>query len=234
MRILAVEDEIVAARRLERLSSKILGEQLDLFHIAHDLDSARLALAGKAFDLILLDLNLVGEDGFDLLTSSGFEIPVIVVSANAHRAIKAFALAVLDFVPKPVDEERLRQAFRRLHRVDSGPKPQRLAVQSRGKIDIIDLGDIVRIAGADDYCEIQLADGRSLLCDLLLAELEARLPPRSFVRVHRSYLVNLANVQIARLRWARPTLVHRNGLETPVSRRRIAAVKDRMSRPIND
>ncbi|MGH6952049.1 MAG: response regulator, partial [Vitreimonas sp.] len=67
MRILLIDDEAVAARRLERLTRAILGAELRELAVVHDLAEARGRLHGGGFDLILLDLNLAGDDGFDLL-----------------------------------------------------------------------------------------------------------------------------------------------------------------------
>src|SRR5262245_16102148 len=116
MNILILEDEIVAARRLERLTRRILSDDVEHLAVAHGLSDALRLLAGKRFDLILLDLNLSGEDGFDLLAEDVGAAQIIVVSAHPDRAIEAFHHDVLDFVPKPVMDARLRQAINRVRR----------------------------------------------------------------------------------------------------------------------
>ncbi|MBK6705629.1 MAG: hypothetical protein IPG56_18935 [Caulobacteraceae bacterium] len=87
---------------------------------------------------------------------------MIVVSAHADRAVEAFARVVLDFVPKPVTESRLRQALERFQARASSSLSDRLVVRSQGRADIIDIADIFRISGADDYSEILLASGRTV------------------------------------------------------------------------
>lgn len=99
MQILIIEDEAVAARRLERLSRDALGDALTGLHHAFDLEDARTLLDAQPIDLILLDLNLAGDDGFDLFQTDIGLARVIVVSAFPDRAIEAFGHAVLDFVP---------------------------------------------------------------------------------------------------------------------------------------
>ena len=189
MKILIVEDEAVAARRLERLTRAARpGTPLD-FVRAHSLDKATTALETQNFDLIFLDLNLTGEDGFALLDLELGSARIIVVSAFPDRAIEAFGHAVLDFVPKPVNETRLTRA---LDRVDAAQDeaPKHLVVRNPGRADFVDLQSIVRISGADDYCEIELISGKSLLHDQTLSALEKTLPA-SFMRIHRSCIANL-------------------------------------------
>jgi two-component system response regulator LytT len=193
MKILIVEDEAVAARRLERLTRATRPDQSLDFVRAHSLDTASSALASQVFDLIFLDLNLAGEDGFTLLNQELGSAPVIVVSAFPDRAIEAFGHAVLDFVPKPVNETRLAQALARaLDQLRATPDdpPKHLVVRNPGRADFVDLQSIVRISGADDYCEIDLTSGKTLLHDQTLAVLEKTLPA-NFMRVHRSYIANL-------------------------------------------
>jgi DNA-binding LytR/AlgR family response regulator len=230
VKILLVDDETVAARRLERLTRRVLGEAVEHLVVAHEVDHARALLQEEAFDLILLDLNLAGEDGFGLLAERIGAAFVVVVSAHPDRAIEAFEHAVLDFVPKPVGEDRLRQALERVREAAAPSAPRRLVVRSHGRVDMVDLDTIVRISGADDYCELLLSSGRTILCDRLLTELEKELPENMFLRVHRSHVVNLRLVEAVDLRSARPGLRHRGGAFSPVSRRRLSELKDRLRR----
>lgn len=225
MQILIIEDETVAARRLERLSRDALGDALAGIHHAFDLDDARELLNAQPIDLILLDLNLAGDDGFDLFQTDIGLARVVVVSAFPDRAIEAFGHAVLDFVPKPVEPERLARALDRAvdHRED-GRGQKRLIVRNPGRADFVDPAQIVRIAGADDYCEILLASGRTLLHDETLTELERKLPP-GFMRVHRSYLANLDYALSLEQDGSGFRLQQSENVETPVSRRRARDVR---------
>lgn len=229
MRILLLEDERVAARRLERLSREILGPAVSEVTVAHELAEARRHLAAARFDLVLLDLDLAGDSGFDLLSNDLGRAAVIIVSAHVDQAIEAFRFDVVDFVPKPVGEARLRKALGRVTAARAARPPERLLVRSQGRADLVPLASVVRIAGADDYCEILLADGRQLLHDRRLADLAAELPG-AFVRVHRSFLVNLGQVTSLELRDGLPVLRHRSGEVTPVSRRRLAQLRNDLRR----
>jgi DNA-binding LytR/AlgR family response regulator len=193
MNILIVEDEARIARRLERMARHFFGPELGRLSVCDSLPLGVQALAAHPPDLLLLDLNLNGEDGFDLLKSvAAGAFHTIIVSAHTEKAITAFAHGVLDFVPKPFDEERLRQAFARLS--GAAPRPgaalQFLAVRKAGGIVLVDLQAVRYIQGAGIYSELHLHNGKTELHDKSLDKLAQLLPPR-FERIHKSYLVDL-------------------------------------------
>jgi len=224
MNVLIAEDEAPAARRLERLVRERLGKRVSAIFVAPTIESARVVLVASKIDLLLLDLNLNGSDGFSLLDSDQRPL-TIVVSANAGRAIEAFDHAVIDFVAKPVSAERLGVALERamerapLGRVNGKAS---IAVRSAGRIDLAAFADIVLLSGADDYVEVVLADGRRFLHDTRLQELE-RLLPFGFVRIHRSHIANTAHVLAVRsMSGGRRILDLAGGVMAPVSRARLA------------
>jgi len=194
MHVVIVEDETVVARRIERLVRRILGSDLATIGMAASLRDA-VGMLGRADDaVVLLDLNLSGEDGFDLLHRAAAEpFQTIVVSANIDRAVEAFELGVVDFVPKPFTEERLAKALARVmprqHPAERRA-PTLLAVTLAGRVDLIPVASVIAIHGADDYSELETSDGRRHLHKKTLTTLQ-RLLPGDFQRVHRSHLVNL-------------------------------------------
>jgi two-component system response regulator LytT len=222
MKVLIVEDEAPAARRLRRLVSQHLGAKLESLAHVETVADAGQAIAASRIDLVLLDLDLNGADGFDLIRNAPEALRVIVVSARVDRAVDAFDNAVIDFVPKPVSEERLARAIDRA--LKAGPGEMSLAVRSAGRIQLAPASAIAALSGADDYVEIILTDGRRVLHDARLDDLECRMPA-GFMRVHRSHIVNLAHVRSARtLAGGRRALELPGGTEIPVSRRRTADV----------
>src|SRR6202008_1304335 len=106
MNVRIVEDEAPAARRLERMVRDRIGARIGDLAIASTIEAARTALASSRVDLLLLDLNLNGGDGFPV-RDAAYGPPTIIVWANWSRAIDAFDHAVIDFVAKPVSAERL-------------------------------------------------------------------------------------------------------------------------------
>jgi DNA-binding LytR/AlgR family response regulator len=220
MRIVIIEDETVVARRIERLVRRILGEKLERVDTAADLAGAA-ALLGRAQDaVVLLDLNLAGNDGFDILRRAVAEpFQTIVVSANADRAVEAFELGVVDFVPKPFTEERLGKALERVARsMAEGSTPAFLAVTLAGRVDLVPVESVIAIHGADDYSELETADGRRHLHKKTLTTLEQMLPA-NFQRVHRSHIVNLHFAAVLRTdEGGKRMLALANGSSVPVSR----------------
>ena len=110
MNILVVEDEIMAARHLCRVLREILQEKIQSLHHVDTLDDAQQYLQSHGIDLLFLDLNLSGEDGFELLSdvvSSNFQ--TIIVSGNIDQALRSYEYGVLDFVPK--SETSVRVTF---------------------------------------------------------------------------------------------------------------------------
>jgi len=229
VRILIVEDEPIIARRIARLTRSILDDAVAI-ETAEQVDTAQDTLVDGAFDLLVLDLNLHGADGFDLLkTSVAGAFHTIVISAYTDRAIEAFELGVLDFIGKPFGRERLAQALQRL-RTDArtDPPARYLAVRTSGRVTLIDVERVHYLQGADSYSELVLRDGSTALHDKPLKRLVTLLPD-DFVRIHRSYVVRMSAVAHFHSReGSRYAVELRNGTTLPVGRTRVDAVRDRL------
>jgi DNA-binding LytR/AlgR family response regulator len=196
MNILIVEDESRIAKRIERMTRDIFGDTLQSLTHINTLHEALAFIETHSLDLVLLDLNLNGEDGFDLLTtvvSQSFH--AIVISAYKDQAITAFEYGVLDFVPKPFNRARLEQAFNRtITKEKPGNKIKYLAVKRRHRIQLIPIKDVLYIKGAGVYTELFLVDGKKELHDKSLEKLEQLLTP-TFERIHKSYVVKMSEVK---------------------------------------
>ena len=229
MRVLVVEDEPVVARRLSRMIREIVGDELEHLEVEGLLHDAFDRLAETPVDLLFLDLNLHGQDGFELLrqvVASSFH--TIVVSAHVERAVEAFELGVLDFVPKPFSRKRLQLALDRARKLDTGPRSLRyLAIRRSGSTHLIPIDQVSFIQAADDYAEIHTRDGQVALHDKTLSKLEDLLPEH-FLRVHRSYLVNLRDVRrLGNEPGSRYFIELEGGQEIPVGRTRLQALRRR-------
>lgn len=221
MRVMVVEDEAIVARRLVRLIRRILGETLTGLEVAPSLARARDALERTPPDLVFLDLNLNGRDGFRLLTeATACAFQTIVVSAHDQAAIRAFEHGVTDFVAKPFGEDRLALAIARAReRWEERPAALRyLMVRRSGDLVPVAIEHLRYIRGAGDYSELCGDDGDQFLHDKSLTTLTRLLPP-AWRRIHRSYLVDEG--RIARYRsqpGSRYFAVLTSGEELPVSR----------------
>jgi two-component system LytT family response regulator len=211
--LVIVDDEPPARARLRRL----LADHADIRITAEcgDGASAVQTIEAAAPDLVLLDIQMPELDGFDVLQA--LEIPqlpeVIFVSAFDRYALRAFRVHALDYVLKPVEAVRLSEALdharRRLrdrHASDEAgvagllrelskdrPYLSRIPVRAEGRVRIVDLADVDWIGAADNYVSLH-AGNRELLVRDTITQIEQRLDPAHFVRIHRSTIVRLDRI----------------------------------------
>jgi two-component system response regulator LytT len=140
----------------------------------------------------LLDLNLSGNDGYDVLKKAvSMPFFTIIVSAHTERAVKAFEFGVIDFIPKPFSMKRLRQAFDRYFGHIKIPSHMKYLVIQKCRDHILLPVRNVIYFKADRYLvEIHLENGAAEYVEKPLNQLERTLPD-NFVRIHRSFIVNL-------------------------------------------
>lgn len=196
MNILIVEDESRIAKRIERMTRDILGNAIQTLTHVNTLPEALKFIENSSLDIVLLDLNLNGEDGYHLLTAAVSEsFHTIIISAYKEQAITAFEYGVLDFVPKPFNRDRLEQAFNRaiMKEKTENEEIKVLAIKKRGRIQLIPIANLLFIKGAGAYSELFLRDGTKELHDKSLEKLE-QLLSHSFERIHKSYVVRMSEV----------------------------------------
>lgn len=229
MRVLIVEDEAVVARRLERLlRSEAGGDGLHVTSCRTRVEAARW-LADHPVDVVFLDLDLNGEDGFELVEDAAAgPFHTVVVSGHTERALEAFEVGVLDFVPKPFGAERIRRTLERLRGARGEHAAARLAVRSPGRLEFVPVAGIAFVRAAGASSELVLRDGSVTLHGKSIEQLLAVLPA-SFERVHRSYLVRLDEVRRLRVRkGSRYSVELESGAEIPVGRTRVEALRERL------
>jgi two-component system, LytTR family, response regulator len=212
IRTLIVDDEPLARKRLRSLLQtengfRVLGE-------ASDGLEALDAITAGGIDLIFLDVHMPRLDGLDMLDSlAGVDIPrVVFVTAFQEHAVRAFEANALDYLVKPFENERF---YRTLHRIQlafaSGTPPaaltslrpelgqyaRRLAIRRSSMYELVDVGTIDRISTHRNYVRLHIAAETRLL-RRTMNEIEARLDPRAFVRVHRSTIINISRISTIR------------------------------------
>ncbi len=230
IRALIVDDEPLARRGLElRLAQ---AEGVEIVGQCGDGASAIAAVHRLQPDVMFLDVQMPGADGFDTLRAiPASAMPLVVfVTAYDHFALRAFEAAAIDYLLKPADDERLYQALDRvrhelvqrasgihcaqllrlLGELDGrGPltleqaldpayaaqlrRDNRLVVREGGRVVRVDLDSLRWIDAAGDYMCLH-TDGETLVLRATMSELERRLDPRRFARIHRSTIVNLRRV----------------------------------------
>ena len=227
LRTLIVDDEPLAR---ERLRGFLAAEpDIELAGECGDGPAAIAAIRRDAPELVFLDMQMPGCDGLQVIAELPPERRPAVVFATAHEkfAVDAFAVEAVDYLLKPFDRERLRQALRRvrahrLRQAGGGPEPvapaDRVAVKADGRIVFLRPEEIVRVEAADNYVILHLSSGRLMVRETMAA-VEARLGGRAFARINRSALVQLAQVrEIQPAQHGDYTVVLRDGTRLPLSR----------------
>lgn len=194
IRVMIVDDEPPAVERMTAL----VGAQTGFEVVACESRSARVAerCSALAPDLVLLDIEMPGLDGLDLaraLAAAGEEAPsVVFVSAHESYAVDAFGVAAVDYLVKPVREQRLRRALERVRRLRR-PEPEYLAVHIGERLRRLALTDI-RAFTAEDKSTLAHAPEVCGVVDQPLRQIEQRHGDR-FVRVHRNALASRAHLR---------------------------------------
>lgn len=231
MTILIIEDEARIAKRIQRMTSEFFADKNHEIIVCDSLQKGLDQIVKQLPDLLLLDLNLNGDNGFEILEQMvAASFHTIIVSANIDKAITAFAYGVLDFVPKPFDQERLFKALTRF--VSPALKPDEgikyLAVKRAGQVRLIAISEVIYIKGAGIYTELHLSNGQKELHDKSLEHLQQLLPDR-FERIHKSYLVHFQQIEKIIINpGTRYGVLIKTGEVLPVGRSKYKDLKNKM------
>ena len=210
MRILIVEDEIPARERLRRLLAGVQG--IELVGEAEDGVQSVEMIETLSPDLVLLDIQMPGLDGFGVIQALENPPPIVFVTAYDEYAIRAFEVNALDYLLKPFSRARLEQAIHRARTALAGEKAfaarlrplleslaargtylTRLAVRDRDRIRILNAQEIDWINVEDEQVVVHAGD-KVYPTRHTLTDLASRLDPTTFFRTHRSAIVNLNRV----------------------------------------
>jgi len=229
MKILIIEDENRIAKRIFRMTRDFFGKQLKNLEHRDALTDGLEYLQQNEVDLLLLDLNLNGENGFEVLQKmSAASFHTIIISAYQDRAITAFEYGVLDFVPKPFNEERLARAFQRIStKTEVSTTTKYLAVQKRGSTQLIAVADLLYIQGAGIYTELHLKNGTKAIHNKSLDKLQQLLPDH-FERIHKSYLLDMTQTKAFLAEsGSKYSVILENEETLPIGRTRYKALREK-------
>ena len=245
LRVLAVDDERPALEDLARLLDR--APQVADVVLAESGDEALRRLAEQRFDALFLDVRMPGLDGLELARLLGqFAEPPAVVFVSAHEdgAVGAFQLDLqaLDYLMKPVSRVRIGRALDRVEAGRAAPAPAAaprpvspdsdeiipVEHQRGGATRLVARSSVLYVKAEGDYVRL-VADGGRFLVRGAMAEVERRWLEHGFIRVHRSYLVNLRRaVEIRPELGGGATVVMSDGSEVPVARRQVADLRRRL------
>lgn len=213
LRALLIDDE---ANSRESLKGKLalFCPEVEIAGEADACDSGREMLQNLKPDLLFLDIDLGGRSGFEVLEEAknweDFKMPSIVfITAHDEFAIRAIKFSALDYLLKPVDPEELVKAVRKAEEERGMPRgsaninvlvenirqatdsPKKIVVPTSEGMHVIRLSEIIRLESSSNYTTFYLNGSKNLLASKTLKEFDMMLEPYSFLRIHKSHLVNL-------------------------------------------
>lgn len=213
IRTIIIDDEELARERLRGLLAREPG--IELIGEAADGRGAVDMIDKLKPDLIFLDVQMPELNGFEVLGAVEAKPNVVFVTAHDKFALKAFDVHAVDYLLKPFDRERFQTALQRavskiesqkpaektaqldavLEEVRQPAKPlERLLVKTEGRVLLIKVEDIDWVEAADNYVSLHVGKESHMMRETM-SSLESRLPPRKFMRISRSTIVNLERIQ---------------------------------------
>jgi two-component system LytT family response regulator len=211
IRAYVVDDERLAVQRLTRLLAET--GRVKLEGSTTDSAEALAFLRANDVDVVFLDVQMPGLNGFELLEQLNRDVPVVFTTAYDEYALAAFAVSSIDYLLKPIEPERLERALDKLERFAGQPRPDvrelaralahelspgrkldRIASRVGERTTVLEAGRITHFF-AKDKLTYAAANGREHVIDHTIADLETQLDAKRFVRIHRATIVNVAFVQ---------------------------------------
>ncbi|NNE56358.1 MAG: response regulator transcription factor [Flavobacteriales bacterium] len=242
MRSLIIDDERLARKALSTLLKQF--PEVDVVGESNNADSAKEMIEKLQPDLIFLDVQMPEKSGFDLLEELDVVPEVIFVTAYDEYALKAFDVSALDYLLKPIEEDRLEAALKKVkQKIESREKlseevelkrqrlgqKDRIFIKDGEKCWFVSLENVRRFESEGNYVRVYFEDSKPFILRSLNA-LEERLDGKEFFRANRKYIINLRWVEDIE-NWfnggLRVTL--RDGEQIEISRRQAAKFRDLMS-----
>ena len=239
LRVVVVDDEPLARAVVREYLTKYAEVEL-VAECGNGFDAVK-AVTELSPDLLFLDVQMPKLDGFEVLELLGRDVPVVFITAYDQYALRAFEVHAVDYLLKPFSEERFAEALERTRerlrakrtaddpeavdiealvaqaRPRQGPL-ERVLIRDGAQVHVIPVNRLDYVEAQDDYVSFK-ADGKQYLKDQTLANVEASLDPACFVRIHRSYILNIERIARVEL-YAKDSRVAilRDGTRLPVSR----------------
>jgi two-component system, LytTR family, response regulator len=201
LRVLVLDDESIARKRLARLLTEI--GDIERIVECESATDARARMEEEELDVCFFDIQMPGETGLELAKSLPEDRPYLIfLTAHPEHALAAFDVGAVDYVLKPVDADRLKKAVDRARKFLEGPErvakdapvaAEKLALQTQNGVVLVRTGDVTH-ADFDGALVTVHANGKKILTDASLQDLEGKLPQGLFERVHRRAIINLDHV----------------------------------------
>jgi two-component system, LytTR family, response regulator len=201
IKVLIAEDELLARERLVALLHN--EKDIEIVAACRNGTEAVAQIQNKNPDVLFLDVEMPGIDGFGVLNAIDLQTPPIIVFTTAYDqyAVRAFDIQAQDYLLKPFDQDRFSQALNRVRlqfrarqrseaaKEGSPRKGERILVKSRGRILFLRVKEIDWIEAAGNYVQIHVGEQTHILREKI-GTIEEALDTETFVRIHRSLIVN--------------------------------------------
>lgn len=240
LKVLIIDDEPLACMLVQEYLSAF--PQMQVVGVCHDGFSGLKAIQQLEPDLLFLDIQMPKINGFELLELLEHQPAVIFTTAFDEYAMKAFDQHAVDYLLKPYSQERFQKAVQKylqqqtavnteelLTSASQSPQQQdRIVIKEHSSIRIIPVNQVHYIEAADDYIKIVTADGHWLK-NKTMAAMEKQLPDQQFVRIHRSYLVNVQEIsKLHPMEKESYVAILKNNKQLPVSKSGYQKLKEKL------
>lgn len=210
VRCIAIDDEPLALRQIKSYIDR--AEQLELVAVCRSAKEAQKVLEQNSVDLIFVDINMPDMDGLELVRSLTSPHYIVFTTAHPEFAIEGFKLNAIDYLLKPFTFEEFMKASQkaislvdlveRCHAAESAiaqneaesSDKEYLSVKADYKTQLVKISDIVYLESAGEYVRLHIEGSSTITTLFRLKNMETSLPQDNFLRVHRSYIVNLRRI----------------------------------------
>ncbi len=229
LRVLIVDDEPLARAAMRRLLA--VHPTVEIVAEAETIAEAVDAVAQKQPQLVFLDIELGGSDGFEFLEALAKPPVVVFVTAYPEHAVEAFAVDAADYLLKPVDPERLAESLARVERQlartsDPAPAgPSKIELRTPRRTVLAAPGEIAALRADGDFTRVLLADQAEVMIWRTLAHFESLLPSPPFLRLGRSLIINRDRLQNIGAQSRESTRITLQGIAEPLTLGRAAAAR---------
>lgn len=232
IRCIAIDDEPLALRQIKNYIERV--EKLELVALCSNAIEAQDLLKTEQVDLLFVDINMPDINGIDFVRGLTNPPLVIFTTAYSEYALEGFRLDAVDYLLKPFSFDDFSRAtekacsLRELHRMrderaasessiesidEAAESNDYISIKSDYKVNLVRYNDIIYIESVGEYIRLHLKDGSKLTTLFRLKNMETELPQKNFMRVHRSYIVNIDYVSS----FARGKIYLSNGDYVPIS-----------------
>ncbi len=237
IRAIIIDDEPAALDTL-KIKLEMYCPQVEVLDVCKSAKEGLQSINKHKPNLVFLDIEMPWMNGFEMLNCLGdsIEFEVVFVTAYDQYAIRAFKVKAQDYLLKPVDKDDLINCVARINEqtsqfnqerlngllaeMDKPLKAKRILLHTKNAIEIVNQVDINYLKADSNYCNVYTKDGNRMLVTKSLHALENMLDKETFIRIHRSYTVNINSIQKIESEDGGFDVVLKDGSILPISRRR--------------